>query len=174
MASVLLDVRADYPDLTFTEGEAFSWSPRKQTITYKPVRSQKVANWSLLHELAHALLSHHRYQSDFELLLLEVAAWDKARELATDYGIKIDEDHIQDCIDTYRDWLHQRSRCPSCNNTSLQHNSVIYKCFSCETSWTVTASRFCRPYRLTSKQQKTPSEALMSSGTTFLHSLVQK
>lgn len=168
MLNLLSNIQTDYPKLNFTEGETFSWSPLNQTITYKQTGKGKIADWSLLHEVAHAQLGHKRYQTDFELLMMEVAAWARAKELAEDYGLIINEDHIQDCIDTYRDWLYQRSTCPGCDSTSLQHNSVTYKCFNCGTSWTVTASRFCRPYRLTSKQQKTPSEARLSTGTTFL------
>jgi len=122
----------------------------------------------MLHELAHATLGHNSYETDFELLLLEVAAWDKAKALARDYGETIDDEHVQDCIDTYRDWLYQRSNCPACSTTSLQESAVSYKCFNCGSSWTVTASRFCRPYRLMAKQQKTPHEAPKSFETTFL------
>ena len=167
MPTLLKQISQDYPGLNFSAGSAFSWSPTNQTITYK-AGAQKVRTWSLLHELAHAILEHKTYQTDFELLLLEVAAWDRAQELASSYGIRIDDNHIQDCIDTYRDWLYQRSTCPLCSCTSLQQNSTTYKCFNCGTSWTVTASRFCRPYRLTTKQSKTPSEASRSTHTTFL------
>lgn len=167
MEHVLESVKANFPDLKFVEGEMFSWSPRSQTVTYKKGGTQKI--WSLLHELAHALLGHNSYTTDFELLILEVAAWEKAKELAKKHGIAINEERIQDCIDTYRDWLYQRSSCPTCDSTSLQHNAVTYRCFNCGTSWTVTASRFCRPYRLTTKQQKTPPEGSPKSlQTTFL------
>lgn len=170
MPRLLLTLQSDFPKLKFVNGPAFSWSPSSRTITYKTVRPTKLANWSMLHELAHATLGHQHYQTDFELLLMEVEAWDKAKSLAESYGLAIDEDHIQDCIDTYRDWLYQRSACPTCTNTSLQHDSVTYKCFNCDTVWTVTASRFCRPYRLTAKQQKTPPQSPQTgSETTFLH-----
>ncbi len=167
METLLRRVKSDYPKLKLIKGSAFSWSPATNTITYKSA-TDKVRSWSLLHELAHALLGHKSYGTDLELLLLEVAAWNKAKLLAEAYDIQIDDNHIQDCIDTYRDWLYQRSTCPLCSNTSLQQDSVTYRCFNCNTSWTVTASRFCRPYRLTSKQQKTPSAARESSETTFL------
>lgn len=174
MEKLLAKLRSDYPRLTFTKGESFSWSPKTRTVTYSLNAEQRPdipPEWSLLHELAHALLGHRNYQTDFELVLLEVAAWCKAEKLAQDYDVQIDDDHVQDCIDTYRDWLYQRSACPTCGNTSLQENSVTYRCFNCSTAWTVTASRFCRPYRLTNKQQKTPSAAPESVGTTFLQEL---
>jgi hypothetical protein len=147
---ILPKLQRDFPDIAFTEGSDFYWSPQQQTVFYA---SQGDA-WSLLHELSHALLGHARYQSDFELLALEVAAWDKARVLAPDYGVTIDEDHIQDCLDTYRDWLHQRSTCPRCGTKSLQTDAQHYQCFNCQTIWKVTASRFCRPYRQLTNQTK--------------------
>ncbi len=168
MPKLSAKLTADYPSLQFEPGQKFCWSPKENTIMFKADKNDAVADWSLLHELSHALLEHRAYETDFELLLLEVAAWDKAKELALGYGVTIDEEHIQDCIDTYRDWLYQRSTCPKCSCTSLQQNTVTYKCFNCKASWTVTASRFCRPYRLTAKQQKTPSEAPKSLETTFL------
>lgn len=165
MYALLKSINQNYPNLDLVEGTAFSWSPNTKTITYALDGKQKT--WSLLHELAHALLGHSSFETDFELLLLEVAAWEKAKALAAEHNIEIDEEHIQDCIDTYRDWLYQRSNCPACDNTSLQQNSITYRCFNCGTAWTVTASRFCRPYRRTTKQ-KTSSEAPKNLQTTFL------
>ena len=167
MTDLLASLKKDHASLTFNENVTFSWSPAKKTITYSLKNNETLTNWSLLHEVAHALLGHKNYETDFELLLLEVAAWQKAKELANNYAIQIDEDHIQDCLDTYRDWLYQRSSCPTCSNTSLQQDATTYACFNCGASWTVTASRFCRPYRLSAKQ-KTPSEALTGKQTTFL------
>lgn len=168
METLLKRLKAAHPKLKFSGGEAFSWSPSTSTVTYKTAGDEQLNQWALLHEVAHAVLKHKKYNTDFELLLLEVAAWQKAKELAEAERIEIDEDHVQDCIDTYRDWLYQRSNCPTCSNTSLQQNSVTYRCFNCGGSWTVTASRFCRPYRLSSHTEKTPPEALTGSQTTFL------
>lgn len=103
--------------------------------------------WALLHEVSHALLGHQTYHTDVELLQLEVAAWARAEQLAADFDIHIEADHIQDCLDTYRDWLHGRSICPTCTTRSLQQSDHHYRCHNCHTSWRVSASRFCRPYR---------------------------
>lgn len=168
MVDLVNKIKRDYPSLNILPGLHFGWSPKTRTITYRLESSGQIASWSLLHELAHACLDHNNYETDLELLLLEVAAWGKAKELAHVYAENIDEDHTQDCIDTYRDWLYQRSTCPTCSTTSLQHNSVTYRCFNCETSWTVTSSRFCRPYRLTTKQQKTPPAIPKDAVATFL------
>jgi len=155
MLKLLAKVQLAYPKLVFTAGEQFHWSPKTQEVFYNPALSSAEASWSLLHEVGHALLSHTTYETDLELIAMEAAAWQKAQELAGEYQITIDEEHIQDCLDTYRDWLHQRSACPDCDNRSLQQDSRHYRCFNCGQTWSVSSSRFCRPYRLT-KQTKTP------------------
>lgn len=153
------------PDVTFQANNSFHWSPAKQTISFIP-EDGDTNNWALLHEAAHALLEHDNYNSDYELLHLEVAAWDEAKELGRRYKITIDENHIQDCLDTYRDWLHQRSTCPSCGSVSFQSSASEYRCHNCYTVWQVTNSRFCRPYRRRKlDQNKKPPET--SSRTTF-------
>ena len=145
----LLDqLRADYPRLGFELGETFFWSPKDDTITYRMESMRpELGTWSLLHEVGHADLGHRTYGSDFELVRLEMDAWQRARAIAKKYKIEIDPEHIQDCLDTYRDWLHKRSTCPACGIVSLQSDPRHYKCFNCRSSWQVSASRFCRPYR---------------------------
>ncbi len=148
---------AAYPHINFVAGDRFCWSPETQEIYYDQSRHDESAQWSLLHETGHALLSHEGYLADFELIQLEMAAWNKARQLAADYAITIDEDHIQDCLDTYRDWLYKRSICPQCSNRALQQSDYAhYRCFNCHMVWRVTPSRFCRAYRAT-KQLKAPA-----------------
>lgn len=158
MHTLLTKLPSDFPGLAFVAGHDFRWSPQTQTIIYsQATEDETMAAWSLLHEVAHALLGHTNYRSDFELLQLEAVAWYKAAELAQNYGYKIDSDHIQDCLDTYRDWLHQRSTCPRCGTTSLQASARQYHCHNCSTGWTVTASRFCRPYRRRQTTKKSPA-----------------
>ncbi len=140
------------PGVTFRLGEAFSWSPGQATVTYCHHVSAEPM-WALLHEAGHATLRHKNYQNDIDLLQKEVAAWDQAKELASQLDITIEEDHIQDCLDTYRDWLHQRSTCPRCGTVSLQTSSSKYQCHNCLASWRVSISRFCRPYRLSKNFQ---------------------
>jgi hypothetical protein len=145
---LLKQLRKDFPALSFKAGTSHFWSPHDQRITYT-LKGQESpeAVWALLHEVGHAMLGHDRYDSDFELLKLEVAAWQKACELADKYGVSVDEEHVQDCLDTYRDWLHRRSTCPVCGNHSFQKDPAAYECFNCRTIWKVSVSRFCRPYR---------------------------
>jgi len=141
------------PDVSFEAGDAFFWSPRISKITYK-LDDSAASQWALLHEAAHAVLGHKSYKLDIDLLLLEVSAWQTAESLAQELSLSIDPDHIQDCLDTYRDWLHQRSSCPRCGTVSLQASPREYICYNCNAHWAVTASRFCRPYRLSGNQTK--------------------
>jgi hypothetical protein len=141
----------DYPKFTFEEGKQEQWSPKEKTIFYNPAKPC----FGLLHELAHALLDHSNYQNDFELIKLESEAWQLAAKIGQKYKIKIDEDYIQTCLDTYRDWLHRRSACPSCGTHVLQSSSGNYQCFNCNTSWHVSSGRFVRSYRKTINGSKT-------------------
>lgn len=161
MEKLLQQLRTLLPDASFEPGKAFSWSPEHSTVTYKLDTREKPEHvWALLHEASHAILKHNNYQKDLELLMMEVQAWQKAKELASNYGLQISEDHIQDCLDTYRDWLHQRATCPRCSTVSLQDSARGYRCHNCSATWSVSASRFCRPYRLSSSQIKKSPEKL--------------
>ncbi len=146
-AEFIKKIRADFPDLTLKSGSQDYWSPGTSTITYDARRGLLPLQYGLLHELAHALLGHRLYESDFELLKLEAEAWRKAASLGKKYGVHIREDHIQNCLDTYRDWLHHRSACPKCGAHVLQVNDHTYRCFNCQTQWQVTSQRFVRSYR---------------------------
>lgn len=148
MESLLKRLRLDITDVTYRSGESFCWSPEHRTITFRGTdEPTELDQWALLHEAGHAMLDHKTYTSDLHLLLLEVEAWDKAVEVGKSYGIGIDLEHVQDCLDTYRDWLHQRSLCPACSTTSLQATTGTYRCHNCTAEWHVTTSRFCRAYR---------------------------
>ena len=139
-----------YPDLRFSAGNQFCWSPETGEIIYSQSSDDEHAVWSLLHETGHALLEHAGYQADVELLRLEVDAWKKAHELSESLGVELDDNHVQDCLDTYRDWLYKRSICPSCHTKCLQQDDhAHYRCFNCHTVWRVSSSRFCRSYRTT-------------------------
>lgn len=86
----------------------------------------------LLHELGHALLQHYTFATDPERLKMECAAWAKARELCEMYSIYYDEEFVEVELDTYREWLHQKSRCPRCGLTRYQDQNGVYHCPECE------------------------------------------
>jgi hypothetical protein len=149
MEKLLNSLRKHYPTLDFTAGDMFCWSPQTKEIIYKDRNGvSEHADWSLLHETAHALLGHQTYSADIELVKIEMAAWQKAKELGKEFDIVIDEDHIENCLDTYRDWLYRRSICPVCTTKCLQQKDIEhYRCFNCHTIWKVSPSRLCRSYR---------------------------
>ncbi len=147
-------LRSDFPQFKFKAGSQDHWSPKNSTITYKKNEPLEKLQYGVLHELAHALLDHNNYHSDFELLKLESQAWELAAKTGGKYGVKINNDHIQNCLDTYRDWLHARSRCPHCGMNVLQKDLHHYHCFNCQTQWSVTSGRFVRPYRRTVSKTK--------------------
>jgi len=141
IASLLNSLTADYPAITFTEAAAFSWSPDAQTVFYTP--NDPDADALLLHELSHGLLEHHIYNRDIELLAMESAAWQKARELSTHYRVVISEDTAEDNLDTYREWLHARSTCPACTATGYQDGASTYSCPACQHRWKVNEAKIC-------------------------------
>jgi Zn-dependent peptidase ImmA (M78 family) len=91
IASILT---GSYKRIKFRPGDKFYWSPETKEVFYDKAASQQNGVWSLLHETGHALLEHVSYKADFELIRLEVAAWEKAKALASDMQIRIDEDHV--------------------------------------------------------------------------------
>jgi hypothetical protein len=154
MDKLLEQLRKDFPVFDFKLGDTFCWSPFTRQIFYMRSNSRK-SLWAVLHETAHAKLQHAEYSLDLELLQMEAAAWDEAKKLALRYGLSINEDHVQDCLDSYRDWLYKRSICPSCGTKSLQQDEALhYSCFNCHTTWSVASSRFCRPYRQFMEQKE--------------------
>ena len=140
ITSLTTKLQADFPRYTFTPDTMFRWSPDDQTVFYNDASSDRAA---LLHELSHALLGHKKYTKDIQLLEMERDAWERARSLGPTYDVVIGEDAIQDSLDTYRDWLHARSTCPSCQATGIQSKKNQYSCIACGTSWRVNEARIC-------------------------------
>ncbi len=151
MDTFVAKLQKAHPDLQFIAGDAACWGAETNTVTYV-ADSRQTSLWGVLHELGHALLGHTNYQNDIDLLKKEVAAWERAQEVAPKYGLKIDREYIENCLDTYRDWLARRSSCPQCSMSGLQENSRVYRCFNCLSSWNVSGERQHRPYR----KQKSP------------------
>lgn len=142
---LIQDIRRDYPDVNLVSSSRFKWDPRTQTIHY--IENSKNGSWSLLHELGHKVLEHKSYKSDFALLKMEAEAWEKARHLAKEYEIEIDPDHIEKALDSYRNWLYQRSSCRECVQAGLEIETGLYRCINCGFKWKVTPQKFCRVYR---------------------------
>ena len=147
--SLLPKLEKDYPQLLFSPGQRFAWSPDVKTVFYD--ESDLGNTGLLLHELAHGLLVHHDYSKDVELVAMESEAWDKAVEIAPTYGIKITDETIQDTLDTYREWLHARSSCPKCDATGYQSGKSEYTCVACSHVWRVNEARICALRRYSAK-----------------------
>lgn len=148
-ADLLMQVGLDFPDIRFEGSGTFCWSADTGTVHYD--ENADFASWSLLHEIGHMSGKHSDYSSDAMLVRMEVEAWETAKQLGDKYGFSIEEDYVQDCIDSYRDWQHKRSACPACTQTGFEQTSGQYMCFNCQSTWKVTTNRFCRVYRLTAK-----------------------
>jgi len=145
--SIFSELKNNHPNITFQKSDHSRWSPETKTIHYKV--SGKNSLWSLLHEIGHMVCDHTTYDSDIGLLRMEVAAWKQAREIASRFNVVIDEEHIQKCLDTYRDWVYKRSSCPVCTQAGIEKELGLYSCINCPSKWKVSSARFCRPYRKT-------------------------
>lgn len=119
----------DFSDLHFRMGARFAFKPPR-TIILGP--SEPFSRLLALHEVSHAILKHHSFRMDVERLKMEREAWDMARKLADGYNVWADEELIQHDLDTYRDWLHQKSRCPRCGLTRFQTADSSYSCPQCD------------------------------------------
>ena len=119
----------DFPEYRFKWGQKFAFQPPR-TIKIGPRES----NWRLLllHEMGHAILRHKGFKTNIRRLKMEMEAWEKARELAVKYKVKFDDDVVQEELDTYRNWLHQKSRCPKCGLTRFETPDGQYHCPQCE------------------------------------------
>lgn len=149
LASLL---QAAFPQLLFKEAADVRWSPDTLTVYYQTGDGSDAAE--LLHETAHGLLDHINYSHDVTLLKMERDAWTYAKEiLAPQFNVEIDDDFIEDALDTYRSWLHARSLCPHCDQTGIQNSDDSYLCLGCDQSWRTNEARQCelRRYKITTK-----------------------
>lgn len=145
-------LRLDYPSIHFIDGDNYMWSPDLSTVFYSTLNPDSPL---LLHELSHGILGHTDYSKDIELLQLERSAWEETKKLAKKYNVNIDEDTIEDHLDTYRDWLHARSTCPNCKSTGVQAKSQQYRCLACTQEWRVNDAKTCALRRYSNT--KTPA-----------------
>ncbi len=147
MNTLITQLQQLYPKLGFEESNLFYYSASKNII-YHSILNHEEDDWALLHEVGHSISNHETYNSDYSLLKMEVEAWEVAKTIAQKLKIKIDDNHIQDCLDSYRDWIYKRSLCPICKTSSFQDNlNNNYLCINCNTRWKTNKSKLCRLYR---------------------------
>ncbi|OYX53044.1 hypothetical protein B7Y92_04175 [Candidatus Saccharibacteria bacterium 32-50-13] len=135
-------VRRTVTDIQLVAGDSFYWSPTERQVVYNATDEQ--ADSLLLHELGHATLGHLDYGRDVSLLAMESDAWEEARRHGQKLGIEIDDETIENHLNSYRDWLHARSTCPNCSATGLQIGTKQYRCPACQHEWRVNEARTCQ------------------------------
>lgn len=136
---VSIELISAYSQYRFLPAGFFSYDAADEVINYDPDRLHKpIGKISLLHEISHCELGHFHYRFDIELLMMEVAAWHYTKKLAKIHGLKLDNVYIQDCIESYDNWVNQRGTCPVCNNFCIEQQENIFDCFVCNTRWQVS------------------------------------
>lgn len=144
----IAEIKQQFPKFAFAEHEVFHWSPKDNCVYYSPAKLQATEGvFQLLHEISHAVCGHQYYTSAVQLLKIEVEAWEKAKTLAAGYGLTISPEHIERCLDSYRDWLHLRSTCPTCETIALEVEANRYHCFNCLQKWKAPSDQRSRRYR---------------------------
>ncbi len=143
-----MDIIRSFDELTFLPSGYFAYDAASETINYDPDElNQALGRLSLVHEISHAVLNHFNYSYDIELLLMEIEAWYKTRELCEKIGLEVNEDYITDCIESYDTWLTARSTCPKCSNFCFQEAPNQFRCFLCGCQWKVNDRKDCRVVR---------------------------
>ncbi len=129
MDDLVKKLQLEFPKFKFKAGKRFTFRFPDVIIMGPDEPNSRLL---LLHELGHAILGHRDYKTNVERLKMEVDAWEKGRELASKYGVEFNEEVMQEELDSYRDWLHKKSRCPKCGLTRFQDTNGIYHCPRCE------------------------------------------
>lgn len=154
ITSLVAKLKVDFPHVNFKAGHEFRWDPSRSTVFFDQATNDV---GSLLHEASHAALHHSHYTKDIFLIEMERDAWQYAKTiLCAQYQTTIDNDTIQDALDTYRDWLHTRSTCPACQATGVQSTTCSYRCIICKCHWRVNDARACTLRRYICKNEKRP------------------
>lgn len=136
--NLLKKLKKTYPDIHFKPAQYFKWSAATSTIYYDS-STPNIHAASLLHEVAHAILKHTSYETDIERLQMESSAWHYAQyTLGPQFGVSISDDEKQDALDTYREWLHRRSVCKTCQVPGIQMKTDTYQCLNCKCQWHVS------------------------------------
>lgn len=134
--NIIDQLRRDYPTYNYQPADDAHWSYQKKTIYYTDDAVKT------LHELGHALADHSHYHLDAELLTIERQAWQIAQKLAPHYSLTIDDETIESALDSYREWLHIRSKCPTCQLNGVQSaETLYYQCPNCLTIWQANTAK---------------------------------
>ncbi len=118
----------DYPDVRIVTGRKFAFRPPRTIM----VGEEEPSELLMMHELGHYLCGHVDFAIDADRLRKEREAWEKAREVCDSYGVEYVEEVVERELDTYRNWLDKKSRCPKCGLTRFQTPDRIYHCPKCD------------------------------------------
>lgn len=132
-ATFLLKIKSDFPEFRFVTGSRFAFRPPRTIVMPKEFDevSDNTNSLLFLHEVGHALSKHRDFKTEIGRLKMEVEAWEKARGLCDKYGVSFDEDLVETELDSYRNFLHQKSRCPDCGLTRFQTPDGVFHCPKC-------------------------------------------
>ena len=125
-------IKESYPEFTFRPGRKFLFRPPK-SIYY--LESDENFRFLLLHELSHALLGHFSFSRSLERLQIERDAWAKTRELCSLHSITFNEELAEIELNTYRDWVHQKTLCKHCGLSCLEVSSESLYCPFCQNEY---------------------------------------
>ena len=138
MGDIITSLKQDFPDFHFTYGKRFSFRPPK-TIVIGPYEGDKTP-LLVFHELGHALSGQYAYKTAIERLKIESIAWSEGKKayekcLASGrYSLPLwDDDFVEANLDTYRDWLHTKSKCKICGLNMFQNQNGTWICPYCST-----------------------------------------
>lgn len=138
MGDLITSLKQDFPDFHFTYGKRFSFRPPK-TIVIGPDEGTKTP-LLIFHELGHALSGQYIYKTAIERLKIESLAWNEGKKAyekcltSGRYSLPPwDEEFVEENLDTYRDWLHAKSKCKTCGLTMYQGADKKWLCPFCST-----------------------------------------
>lgn len=137
LSKFITQLSKDFPDFHFTYGKRFSFRPPK-TIVVGPEEGENTP-FLVFHELGHALSGKYTYGLGVERLKIESLAWQEGKKAydACKASKKYstlpawNEDFVEDNLDTYRNWLHSKSKCPTCGLT-MYENTDGWHCPYCD------------------------------------------
>lgn len=148
MSNIVDKVTLKFPGFNFIKGTSFTWDPNHLAVYYPDgTHTDTTFLHGLMHEISHGILGHFNFKNDIELIKMERDAWRTAIDLLIKEEIEADIDHIENCLNSYRDWLYARSRCPQCGLVSIQTEAHTYSCIHCRLDWRVPSSRLCNVKR---------------------------
>ena len=125
-----------FPNINFIPGERFTFRPPNTVIFEEPTEYFELQT---LHEVGHSLCGRYDWKTHVERLRIESEAWQAGKKLYLShpewqekYHFEFDEEIVEALLDSYRDWLHTKSKCKKCGLTRLQTSNGKYYCPGCD------------------------------------------